>query len=92
VRAVVAEPTVWSVAVILGGLRARVPVVSVSPDAGPTERVHALTASDRGPNLGEARLLLSGSAALPSTVFQMIASMTGIEPVERYGMTETLIT
>jgi fatty acid CoA ligase FadD36 len=35
---------------------------------------------------------LSGSAALPSTVFQMIASMTGIEPVERYGMTETLIT
>ncbi|MCZ7437789.1 acyl-CoA synthetase [Micromonospora sp. WMMC241] len=39
-----------------------------------------------------ARLLVSGSAALPEPVFAALADLTGHRPVERYGMTETLIT
>ncbi|RMI42527.1 AMP-binding protein, partial [Actinomadura harenae] len=39
-----------------------------------------------------ARLLVSGSAPLPVPVFERIAELTGHRPVERYGMTETLIT
>jgi fatty acid CoA ligase FadD36 len=39
-----------------------------------------------------ARLLVSGSAALPAPVFDAIAHHAGQAPVERYGMTETLIT
>jgi fatty acid CoA ligase FadD36 len=39
-----------------------------------------------------ARLLVSGSAALPVPVFASLAELTGHRPVERYGMTETLIT
>ncbi|WSA07511.1 acyl-CoA synthetase [Micromonospora sp. NBC_01813] len=39
-----------------------------------------------------ARLLVSGSAALPAPVFQDLVALTGLAPVERYGMTETLIT
>jgi fatty acid CoA ligase FadD36 len=39
-----------------------------------------------------ARLLVSGSAALPVPVFQRMQALTGHSPVERYGMTETLIT
>ncbi|MFJ2959842.1 acyl-CoA synthetase [Streptomyces sp. NBC_00669] len=42
--------------------------------------------------LSGARLLVSGSAPLPSPVFASLAELTGHEPVERYGMTETLIT
>ncbi|WP_019630756.1 AMP-binding protein [Actinomadura atramentaria] len=42
--------------------------------------------------LRSARLLVSGSAALPVPVFGRIAELTGHRPVERYGMTETLIT
>jgi fatty acid CoA ligase FadD36 len=42
--------------------------------------------------LGGARLLVSGSAALPTTVFRDLTELTGQSPVERYGMTETLIT
>lgn len=42
--------------------------------------------------LGSARLLVSGSAALPTTVFRDLTELTGQSPVERYGMTETLIT
>ncbi|WP_018352911.1 AMP-binding protein [Longispora albida] len=42
--------------------------------------------------LRPARLLVSGSAALPSTVFTALEGLTGHRPVERYGMTETLIT
>ncbi|WP_422769765.1 acyl-CoA synthetase [Plantactinospora sp. WMMC1484] len=42
--------------------------------------------------LGAARLLVSGSAALPEPVFGRLAELTGHRPVERYGMTETLIT
>jgi fatty acid CoA ligase FadD36 len=42
--------------------------------------------------LRAARLLVSGSAALPAPVFDALRELTGHEPVERYGMTETLIT
>ncbi|MDG4774050.1 acyl-CoA synthetase [Solwaraspora sp. WMMD792] len=42
--------------------------------------------------LRAARLLVSGSAALPAPVFHTLAELTGQAPVERYGMTETLIT
>jgi fatty acid CoA ligase FadD36 len=39
-----------------------------------------------------ARLLVSGSAGLPAPVFAALAELAGQGPVERYGMTETLIT
>ncbi|HEX5268664.1 MAG TPA: AMP-binding protein [Acidimicrobiales bacterium] len=42
--------------------------------------------------LASARLLVSGSAALPADTFGALRDLTGHEPVERYGMTETLIT
>ncbi|BBY85173.1 acyl-CoA synthetase [Mycolicibacterium tokaiense] len=42
--------------------------------------------------LASARLLVSGSAPLPVPVFQRLAELTGLAPVERYGMTETMIT
>ncbi|TWS18535.1 acyl-CoA synthetase [Tsukamurella asaccharolytica] len=42
--------------------------------------------------LRDARLLVSGSAPLPAPVFERIRELTGHEIVERYGMTETLIT
>ncbi|MBB4762093.1 acyl-CoA synthetase [Amorphoplanes digitatis] len=42
--------------------------------------------------LSGARLLVSGSAALPAPVFERMRDLTGHRPVERYGMTETLIT
>lgn len=41
--------------------------------------------------LGRARLLVSGSAALPVHDHQRITAATGQQVVERYGMTETLI-
>lgn len=42
--------------------------------------------------LRSARLLVSGSAALPVTVFEKLAQLTGHKPIERYGCTESLIT
>ncbi len=42
--------------------------------------------------LSSARLLVSGSAALPGPVFDSLLAQAGQAPVERYGMTETLIT
>jgi len=42
--------------------------------------------------LATARMLVSGSAALPVPVFEQIVALTGHTPIERYGMTETLIT
>ncbi|MEV6214366.1 acyl-CoA synthetase [Nocardia sp. NPDC051833] len=42
--------------------------------------------------LGKARLLVSGSAPLPVPVFEQLAELTGQAPVERYGMSETMIT
>ena len=43
-------------------------------------------------SLAAARLLVSGSAPLPIPVFDALRSLTGRSPIERYGMTETLIT
>jgi fatty acid CoA ligase FadD36 len=53
-------------------------------------RVCAQPAAARA--LARARLLVSGSAALPVPVFEALHALTGHRPVERYGMTETLIT
>ncbi|GIF67537.1 acyl-CoA synthetase [Asanoa ishikariensis] len=53
-------------------------------------RVAAAPAEAR--KLSSARLLVSGSAALPAGVFTALRELTGQAPVERYGMTETLIT
>jgi fatty acid CoA ligase FadD36 len=41
--------------------------------------------------LSGARLLVSGSAALPVPVFQRLVELTGHAPVERYGSSESLI-
>ena len=43
-------------------------------------------------SLRSARLLVSGSAPLPVPVFDRMQALTGHAPVERYGMTETMIT
>jgi malonyl-CoA/methylmalonyl-CoA synthetase len=40
---------------------------------------------------GQARVLISGSAALPTTVHDQIKQLTGQEILERYGLTETLM-
>lgn len=53
-------------------------------------RVAADPASARA--LASARLLVSGSAALPVPVFERLAELTGHTPIERYGSTESLIT
>ncbi|BBZ22272.1 acyl-CoA synthetase [Mycolicibacter hiberniae] len=42
--------------------------------------------------LRPARLLVSGSAALPVPVFDALVARTGHAPIERYGATESLIT
>ncbi|OBA93755.1 acyl-CoA synthetase [Mycobacteriaceae bacterium 1482268.1] len=47
---------------------------------------------DAARTLSSARLLVSGSAALPVPVFDRLAELTGHPPVERYGASETLIT
>ncbi|MGQ0630635.1 MAG: acyl-CoA synthetase [Sporichthyaceae bacterium] len=47
---------------------------------------------DQAKRLRHARLLVSGSAALSAATFTDLQALTGLTPVERYGMTETLIT
>ena len=47
---------------------------------------------DAARKLAGARLLVSGSAPLPVSQFESLRALTGHAPVERYGMTETLIT
>jgi fatty acid CoA ligase FadD36 len=42
--------------------------------------------------LRPARLLVSGSAALPVPVFDGVQRLTGHQPIERYGASESLIT
>ncbi|WP_435279892.1 acyl-CoA synthetase [Streptomyces sp. 1222.5] len=42
--------------------------------------------------LAAARLLVSGSASLPVPVFERLAALAGQRPIERYGMTETMVT
>ncbi|MEY2580384.1 MAG: fatty acid CoA ligase FadD36 [Ilumatobacteraceae bacterium] len=43
-------------------------------------------------SLRGARLVVSGSAPLPVAVFEQIQALIGQAPIERYGMTESLIT
>ena len=50
------------------------------------------TTRDAARALASARLLVSGSAPLPVPVFDRLARLTGHQPVERYGSTESLIT
>lgn len=56
--------------------------------------VWSRVAADRAAaqELRRARLLVSGSAALPVPVFHKIAELTGHQPIERYGASESLIT
>jgi fatty acid CoA ligase FadD36 len=53
-------------------------------------RIAADEASARA--LAPARLLISGSAPLPLHVFDRLNYLTGQGPIERYGMSETVIT
>jgi malonyl-CoA/methylmalonyl-CoA synthetase len=47
--------------------------------------------ADVARGVGEARVLVSGSAALPATEHARIEKLTGQRIVERYGMSETLM-
>jgi fatty acid CoA ligase FadD36 len=76
------RPTPENYAAAQGSLYFGVPTV--------WSRVAADPASARA--LSSARLLVSGSAALPGPVFESLAALAGQGPIERYGMTETLIT
>lgn len=76
------RPTPEAYAAAQGSLYFGVPTV--------WSRVVADSGSARA--LSGARLLVSGSAALPVPVFGRLAELTGHAPVERYGCTETLIT
>jgi fatty acid CoA ligase FadD36 len=76
------RPTPQAYAAAAGSLYFGVPTV--------WSRICALPAAARA--LRPARLLVSGSAALPAPVFARLACLSGHRPVERYGMTETLIT
>lgn len=58
----------------------------------PTVWSRVVAEPDSARALAAARLLVSGSAALPVPVFDGLAALTGHAPVERYGCTETLIT
>jgi len=58
----------------------------------PTVWSRVVAEPDHARALRDARLLVSGSAALPGPVFEQLHALTGQPPVERYGMTETLIT
>ncbi|MBG0567590.1 AMP-binding protein [Actinoplanes aureus] len=58
----------------------------------PTVWSRIAAAPDAARALAPARLLVSGSAPLPVPVFDTLKTLTGQSPVERYGMTETLIT
>jgi len=58
----------------------------------PTVWHRVAAAPDAARALGGARLLVSGSAALPARVAADLVELSGQAPVERYGMTETLIT
>lgn len=58
----------------------------------PTVWSRVVADPDSARALATARLLVSGSAALPVPVFDALRTLTGHAPVERYGCTETLIT
>lgn len=58
----------------------------------PTVWSRVVADADAARVLRRARLLVSGSAALPVPVFDRLTELTGHTPIERYGSTESLIT
>lgn len=58
----------------------------------PTVWSRLADAPEHAAALRGARLLVSGSAALPVPVFERLRTLTGHAVAERYGMSETLIT
>jgi fatty acid CoA ligase FadD36 len=76
------RPTPEAYAAVDGSLYFGVPTV--------WSRIAADETSARA--LRRGRLLVSGSAGLPAPVFESLRARAGQGPVERYGMTETLIT
>jgi fatty acid CoA ligase FadD36 len=58
----------------------------------PTVWARVAADAEAARSLRTARLLVSGSAGLPVPVFERLEALTGQGPIERYGMTETLIT
>jgi malonyl-CoA/methylmalonyl-CoA synthetase len=50
-----------------------------------------IAASDRVTELASLRLVMSGSAPLPISVWNRIAKRSGVQILERYGMTETVV-
>ncbi|KKO60821.1 acyl-CoA synthetase [Mycolicibacterium obuense] len=58
----------------------------------PTVWSRIVADGDSARAMAPARLLVSGSAALPVPVFDGLADFSGHQPVERYGSTESLIT
>jgi fatty acid CoA ligase FadD36 len=76
------RPTPQAYAAAAGSLYFGVPTVwsRVAGDPAAARALHG------------ARLLVSGSAALPAPVFTTLEGLTGRAPVERYGMSETMIT
>jgi malonyl-CoA/methylmalonyl-CoA synthetase len=63
--------------------------------AVPTMYVRLLAAAEEDPTiaaaLGSARLVVSGSAALPARIHEAFAAVTGQRIVERYGMSEAMM-
>jgi len=53
---------------------------------------HRLVASGRAAELGALRLCVAGSAPLPATLWSEVRRVAGVEVLERYGMSETLLT
>jgi malonyl-CoA/methylmalonyl-CoA synthetase len=84
-------------AVILPGFDPATVVDAVSRHSGtlffgvPT-MYHRIAASGRCADLGALRLAVSGSAALKAELHEQIVKMSGVSVLERYGMTETLLT
>ncbi|WP_264991295.1 AMP-binding protein, partial [Mycobacterium kiyosense] len=58
----------------------------------PTVWSRLVADSSAAESLRTARLLVSGSAALPVPVFERLEALTGHRPIERYGASESLIT
>jgi acyl-CoA synthetase (AMP-forming)/AMP-acid ligase II len=84
-------------AVVMGGFDSAAVVDAVAEHRGtlffgvPT-MYHRLVASGRVEGLGRLRLAVSGSAALPAELHREIERLSGVVVLERYGMTETLLT
>lgn len=58
----------------------------------PTVWSRVVEEPDAARELAKARILISGSAPLPAPVFERLRDLTGHAPIERYGMSETMIT